>query len=137
MKTMRVRATQNGYYGNRERVAGEVFHLHERKRSVPKKGAKNKREFDKVLVSCEQQFSENWMEKVEQNEPRQAPTYPAPGPNDVARAAHEPPPEEFDGVEEGDEPRPSEAELRAAEAADARAEGGQNKSKKVKKQDVI
>lgn len=50
---MRVRATQNGYHGLRRRKTGDVFVLMPRKKK------------DGTVVTPDQQFSENWMVKLD------------------------------------------------------------------------
>lgn len=53
---MRVRATQQGYYGHKRIREGQVFNLVDRKYTGgPKKGE---------VMKAQQQFSEYWMEKV-------------------------------------------------------------------------
>lgn len=63
---MKVRATQLGYYDHRRRKPGEVFEL------IEVKGFTKDPKTEKVsplTLSPEQQFSENWMEKVDESTP--------------------------------------------------------------------
>lgn len=58
---MKVRATKLGYHGLIRRKIGDVFEL---------KTVKGKDRFGKdVTYTEEQQFSKNWMERVESNKP--------------------------------------------------------------------
>lgn len=59
---MKVRATQQGYYGHRRRYEGDEFVLEpiERVRKDPKTGLDKK-----IMIMPEQQFSTRWMEKVD------------------------------------------------------------------------
>lgn len=66
---MQVRAKRLGFYGSRKR-AGEVFEL------VEVKGFKQvgrSKKLEPVVLSPEQQFSSDWMEKVEGGEPAPKP----------------------------------------------------------------
>ena len=60
---MRVRAITKGYYGDQRKKPGEEFDL------VPRKGFKRDSSGTKkkpIELSPEDQFSDTWMEKVEQ-----------------------------------------------------------------------
>lgn len=59
---MRVRAIQLGYYGHKRRHPGQEFDLEPIKRMRKDKDG-NMRE---VTISEQQQFSERWMEKLDQ-----------------------------------------------------------------------
>lgn len=97
---MKVRATQLGYYGDRRRRVGEVFILKPFKRIGKDK---------KVMqITPEMQLSEHWMEKVSENESlkvgkkvTRSLAYPPEMPS-VAKAAHEPGPDEEEEEFTGD-----------------------------------
>lgn len=61
MERMKVRAKKPGYYGHRRIKPGQVFFLKEVK-GKHKDSLKETEE--KVVLSCEAQFSSKWMEKV-------------------------------------------------------------------------
>lgn len=65
---MKVRATALGYYKDKRRPPGEVFILKPYKRKFeeidPQTKFKVKRE---EIITADQQFSERWMERVEQD----------------------------------------------------------------------
>jgi hypothetical protein len=64
---MKVRATALGYYKDKRRPPGEVFILKPYKRSFEEIDPSTKFKVKKqVIVSADEQFSENWMERVEQ-----------------------------------------------------------------------
>jgi hypothetical protein len=62
---MKVRATMLGYYGHERRYPGDVFTLEPIKRMRKDKEGKLR----EVTIRAEQQFSERWMEKVEETVP--------------------------------------------------------------------
>ena len=57
---MKVRAIKNGFYGNRYRYAGDVFTLV----TVEGFGGPEKQR-KKIVLKPEDQFSPNWMEKID------------------------------------------------------------------------
>jgi len=76
---MKVRATALGYYGHERRREGDVFVLEPIKRIRKDKDGKAR----EVTIMPEQQFSERWMEKVDQKAEKpkkEKPVIPAPEP---------------------------------------------------------
>ena len=68
---MKVRATQTGFIYNKLRIPdtkSEEFELVDVKHSVAKDDQGNP-----VIITVEQQFSSNWMEKLEEDKPRAKP----------------------------------------------------------------
>lgn len=71
---MKVRAIELGYYEHARRKPGDVFYLKPYEISLrDEMGAlvKENGKFKKVTVSVEEQFSDTWMEKVEDEAPPQ------------------------------------------------------------------
>jgi hypothetical protein len=68
---MKVRAIRLGYYAHKRRPEGSVFILEPLKRIRPVKDSDGKPtgEMKEIVISPEQQFSKNWMEKVDPETP--------------------------------------------------------------------
>ncbi len=91
---MKVRALSLGYYDEMRRREGEVFELKTRSGVRVDKATGQKK---KVTYTPEQQFSSDWMEKVDQKTKLEKPEKVSgrspnfvPEESGVARAAHEP-----------------------------------------------
>lgn len=72
---MKVRAIKNGYYGGRYRYAGDVFTLV----TVEGVGGPEKQR-KRIVLKPEDQFSANWMEKLDSKTPVKKEEVKAPAP---------------------------------------------------------
>lgn len=109
MDSLKVRATKLGYHDHRRRYAGDVFLLYPYKK-------------DGKVVTPEQQFSKNWMEKVDPSTPELSQPKARIGdgnPVDVANERNQPQHRTIAEIEA------EVAERKAAEAAEAAAKGEQ------------
>lgn len=71
---MKVRATAIGYFGNRRIKPGQVFEIKELKVKKQIIDPKTKVKGEKVItITAEEQFSDNWMEKLDKNEAKVTP----------------------------------------------------------------